>query len=384
MSALDLLLFIQAVCGVCLAAAAVGCAFTLLQAFLIARFSGEAVIESADEPAVTVLKPLHEDEPDLLLRLGRFCEQDYAGPVQIVCGVRGDATAAAVMQEFKAKFPDKTIECVTDARGHGSNGKVSNLVNMLPSARHGTLVLSDSDIVVEADYLREVTALLEAPRVGAVTCLYYGTGEGLWQRLSALTINSHFLPQAILATSLGLAQYCCGATVAMRRSMLDRIGGFAAFGDELADDFAIGNAIRSLGLRIVTAPRLVGHRCREGSFGELMQHQLRATRTIKSIDPVGYIGTIIAHPWALALLGMLSGSVIAAPIAVVALASRLLLCLAVARRFGLPRRDLWLVPLHDMVAFAVYFMSFCGKTVHWQGSDYRVTEEGMLIELEAD
>lgn len=383
MSALDLLPFIRAVCGFCLAAAAIGCAFTLLQAVLIARFSGEAVALSADQPAVTILKPLHGDEPELLSRLRRFCEQDYAGSAQIVFGAHED-TAAAIVCELKAHFPDKPIELVTDARVHGTNGKVSNLINMLPRARYDALVLSDSDIVVGPDYLRDVTALLGAPRVGAVTCLYYGIGEGVWQRLSALTINSHFLPQAVLATSLGLGQYCCGATVAMRRSVLDRIGGFAAFADELADDFAIGNAILSLGLKIVTAPCLVGHRCCEAGLRQLMQHQLRAARTIRSIDPLGYVGTIIAHPWALALIGLLSGSAVAAPIAAAALASRLLLCFAVARRFDLARRDLWLVPLHDIVAFAVYFTSFWGKTVHWHGSDYRVTEEGMLIELEAD
>ena len=290
---------------------------------------------------MTVLKPLHGCEPDLSARLARFCEQDYAGPVQVVFGAHNDdAPAIAVAQEIKAKFPDSAIELAVDTRSRGSNRKVSNLINMLSSGRYDTLVLSDSDIVVAPDYLRGVTALLAPPRVGAVTCLYYGIGEGLWQRLSALAINSHFLPQAITGASLGPAKHCCGATIALRRSMLDRIGGFAAFADVLADDYAIGAAVRSVGYDIVTAPFLVGHRCFEDSLRQLVLHQMRVARTIRSIEPIGYAGTIITHPWPLALLGMLSGSSTAALVAAAALASRLALCRCVERRFGLPQATL--------------------------------------------
>ena len=330
---------------------------------------------------MTVLKPLHGSEPGLSARLAQFCEQDYAGPVQVVFGARNnDAPAIAVAQEIKAKFPDKSIELAVDARSRGSNRKVSNLINMLSSSRYDTLVLSDSDIVVGPDYLRGVTALLAPPRVGAVTCLYYGIGDGLWQRLSALAINSHFLPQAITGASLGPAKHCCGATIALRRSMLDRIGGFAAFADVLADDYAIGAAVRSCGKDIVTAPFLVGHRCFEDSLRQLVLHQMRVARTIKSIEPIGYAGSIITHPWPLALVGMLSGSSAAALVAAAALASRLALCRCVERRFGLPRQHYWLIPLQDVIAFAVYLASFFGTTVHWRGAQSRVTADGTLIE----
>ena len=116
--------------------------------------------------------------------------------------------------------------------------------------------------------------------------------KDVWTRLSALAINSQFLPQAITAVSLGLAKPCCGATIALRRSMLDRIGGFGALADVLADDHAIGVAVRSAGYEVVTAPFLVGHRCFEDSLRQLLRHQIRVARTIKSIDPIAYAGTI--------------------------------------------------------------------------------------------
>ncbi|HEY2529437.1 MAG TPA: bacteriohopanetetrol glucosamine biosynthesis glycosyltransferase HpnI [Xanthobacteraceae bacterium] len=384
MHASDITSLLVALCDICLVGAFVGCLFTLLEAWFVLRFPGEQVPSVCPQSPVTVLKPLHGTEPDLAARLARFCEQDYAAPVQLVFGARDEtAPAVAVARKLAADFPDKAIDVVVDVRRHGGNRKVCNLINMLPAARHDTVVLSDSDILVEPDYLRDVTALLAPSRVGAVTCLYYGIGNGLWGRLSALATNAHFLPQAIAASGLGLEQPCCGATIALQRSMLDRIGSFGAFADMLADDYAIGAAIRSLGYDVVTAPFLVGHRCFEDSLYRLILHQLRAARTIRSIEPVGYAGSIITHPFALALVGLLSGSSTAALLVAAAFTSRLALCRCVERRFRLPRQSYWLIPLHDVVAFAVYVASFFGANVNWQGADYRVTADGKLVERKA-
>jgi ceramide glucosyltransferase len=375
--------FLLLLSHICMAGAVAGCAFTLLECYFVLRFVGSKEPRSSARPPVSILKPLHGAEPGLLARLARFCEQDYAGPVQIVFGAHSDAEpGAAMVRELMVQFPDCAIDLVIDQRSHGTNGKVSNLLNMMQRARYDLLVLSDSDIIVGPDYLQRINALLEAES-GAVTCLYYGVGDGLWPRLSALAINMHFLPQAILASSLGLVQHCCGATIVLRRSMLDRIGGFAAFANVLADDHAIGAAVRSQGYPITTAPFLVGHRCLDARFGELIRHQIRAARTIRSIAPLGYAGTIITHPWPLAVLGALSGTITGDLVAAAALGLRLALCICISRRFGL-RRDYWLVPLQDMIAFAVYLASFFGMTVHWRGSVYRVMADGMMIEQDAD
>jgi len=370
----------MSLCDICLAVAFVGCIFTLVEAGFVLAFSAEQPT-SADAPPVTVLKPLHRAEPDLAQRLAALCQQDYTGPVQIVCGARGDlAPATAAVREVNAAFPD-AIELVADQRSHGTNGKVSNLANMLPRARYDTIVLSDSDIVVERDYLRRVVALLAEPDVGAVTCLYYGIGgAGLWSRVSAFATNTHFLPQAITALGLRLGKPCCGATLALHRSMLDRIGGFAAFADALADDYAIGAAVRAAGYEVKAAPFVVGHRSFEGSLREFMRHEVRIARTIRSIDPLGYAGTILTHPLPLALLGMLSGGITATLLMLAAVASRVTLCRCVERRFGLPRQNYWLLPLQDVLVFGVYVASFFGARVHWQGVDFRVAADGTLIE----
>jgi ceramide glucosyltransferase len=367
---------------VCLFVAFVGCVFMLVASACVLGFADGETIDPATQPPVTVLKPLPGAEPGLPARLTAFCRQEYGAPVQVLCGAQHHASpAVAVVRGMKADFPDGAIELAVDRRSHGVNRKVSNLINLMPRVRHDTLVLSDSDIVVGPDYLRGVTALLASPRVGAVTCLYHGIGgEGLWTRLSALAINSQFLPQAVTAVSLGLAKPCCGATIALRRSTLDRIGGFGALADVLADDYAIGIAVCAAGYDVVTAPFLVGHRCFESSLCQLLLHQIRVARTIRSIDPIAYAGTIVTHPWPLALLSLLSGSPAAVLVTLAVLVSRVTLCRCVEWRFGLPRQNYWLIPLQDVIAFAVYVASFFGATVHWRGADYRVTAGGSLIE----
>lgn len=381
MSTLAPISLLMALADICLAGAIVGCVFTMIETVFVLGFGGGSLRRPDTEPPVSVLKPLHGCEPDLVARLAQFCDQDYGAPVQVVLGARQeDDDALGAAQAVKDVRPQTTIELAVDGRARGSNRKVSNLINMLLLSRYDILVLSDSDIVVRRDYLRNIAALLASPRVGAVTCLYYGLGEGLWQRLSALAINSHFLPQAITAAGLGLARHCCGATIALRRSMLDRIGGFAAFADVLADDYAIGAAVRSLGCDIATAPFLVGHRCFEDSLRRLFLHQMRVARTIRSIEPMGYAGTVITHPWPLALIGLMSASRAAALVAAAALTSRLALCWCVERRFGLPKQSYWLIPLQDIIAFAVFLASFFGTKVHWRGSDYHVSADGALIE----
>ncbi|MDR3420577.1 MAG: bacteriohopanetetrol glucosamine biosynthesis glycosyltransferase HpnI [Xanthobacteraceae bacterium] len=378
----DVISFAYSLGDICLLGAIIGCAFTLVACACVLSFPVEYAQEPAATPPITVLKPLHDEEPGLPARLAAFCRQDYDAPIQVLCGTQDQASpAAAMVRAMEADFADRGIELVVGSRCQGVNRKVSNLVNMMPRARYDTLVLSDSDIVVGPGYLRALTALLAKPDIGAVTCLYHGIGgAGLWTRLSALAINSQFLPHAITAVSLGLAKPCCGATIAMRRSTLDRIGGFGALADVLADDHAIGVGVRAAGNDVVTAPFLVGHRCFEGSLRELFRQQIRVARTIKSIDPIAYAGTIVTHPWPLALVALLSGSPAAALVAAIVLLSRITLCRCVEWRFDLPRQNYWLIPLQDVVAFGVYVTSFFGATVHWRGADYRVMADGTLLE----
>lgn len=359
--------------------AALGCGYLLVAAAMVLRFRrSEVVTAPANAEPVTILKPLHGTEPGLSQRLERFCSQDYPAPVQVICGIGNrDDRAAEIVSGCRAR--GHAIDLVVDGHRHGANPKISNLVNMLPQARHDILIMSDSDIDVGRDYVGKTTAALADPDVGAVTCLYRGIDTGNpWSQLSALAINSHFLPNAIFALTLGLTQPCFGATIGLRRAMLHRIGDFDAFNDALADDNEIGQAVRATGRRVVIPGFTVGHVCAENALGPLMKQDLRVARTIKSVDPAGYCGLLITHPFALALLAMPFSPGSAAMLAGLALACRAVLCLAVRHAFKADAKGLWLIPLRDLLSFAAFVWGLVGNSVQWRGAAYHVVGNGRL------
>ena len=366
----------------CDSLAGLGCLYLLAAAIAVLRFprSSGSLKPRVEEP-VSLLKPLRGLEVGLERRLEACCCQNYKGAVQLVCGVRHRTDDALIaVKTLASRHPDLSIALNIDEREHGLNRKISNLGNMLPLAAHDLLVISDSDIEVGSDYLAHIVGHLQQPGVGAVTCLYHGVaGPGKWSPMAALAINSHFLPNAVMAISLGLAKPCFGATIALYRNTLSRIGGFPAFGDCLADDYAIGEAIRSAGYKIAIPEISVGHVCFQGSLWSLLAWELRAARTIRSVDSIGFLGTFIAHPLPLALIGALCGGRDALLLAAVAIGCRLVLCLCIEQAFGLRRQPLWLIPLRDMLSFAVYVLSHFGATVTWQDLNYRITSDGRLL-----
>ena len=266
--------------------------------------------------------------------------------------------AIAVVERLRNAQAARDLDLVIEAKVHGLNRKVSNLFNMAPRIRHDVIVIADSDMRVDPDYLSRVVTALDEPGVGAVTCLYYGVPvAGTWARFSALAINAHFLPSVVVALALGLARPCFGSTLALRRTRLGEIGGFMAFVDCLADDYAMGRSpARRMAIRSRFRPSplpICAHRHRQR---ELWRHELRWARTIRSIDPVGYAGSIVAHPlpWALiaALLG--AGSAILLPAIGIALAStacRMALLRQVERTYALAPQAYWLVPARDLLSF---------------------------------
>ena len=367
--------------------AVTGCGFLIAATILVARAAGSPARPHAlAMPAVTVLKPLHGDEPGLRDNLGSFCSQDYPGPIQVVFGVQdpGDG-AVAVVEHLQKTQAGRDLDLVIETKVHGLNRKVSNLVNMTPRIRHDVVVLADSDMRVDPGYLSRVTAALDEPGVGAVTCLYYGVPvAGMWSSLSALAINAHFLPGVVFGSALGLARPCFGSTLALRRQTLGEIGGFIAFADCLADDYAMGAALRARGHTISIPSFAIAHMCTEASASDFWRHELRWARTIKSIDPLGYAGSILAHPlpWALiaALLG--AGSTAFLPAIAIALASigcRVALLRQVERAYALPSQAYWLVPARDLLSFILFVVSFFGRDVSWKGHRYRMVAGGSWV-----
>ncbi|HZS81741.1 MAG TPA: bacteriohopanetetrol glucosamine biosynthesis glycosyltransferase HpnI [Stellaceae bacterium] len=366
-----------------LAASIAGCVYLLAATIAVRRFVRRRAPAAAASPVgVSILKPLHGEEPRLYDNLLSFCRQNHAN-VQIVFGVRDPADSAIpVVRRLIADCPGQDLALVIDPAISGSNLKVSNLENMLGKAKHPVLVIADSDMEVGPDYLGAITPPLAEDGVGLVTCLYRGRPiPGLAARLGALWVNHGFLPSALVGEWLRPGNACFGATMALRRSTLDAIGGFAPLRDRLADDYALGEAVRRLGKRVVLSPYLVDTVVAEASFPALLRHELRWTRTIRTIAPLGFAASFITHPVALAALAAAVDAFAAPSLAVLAsaLACRHLTVRLVDRALGLPPSPAWLVPLRDLLSFAVFVVSFCGNTVAWRERSFRVDAEGRLV-----
>jgi ceramide glucosyltransferase len=353
----------------------------MLAGTLIGRFFSRPQPEPTSFPPVTIVKPMRGDEWALLSNLSSFCRQDYPGRVQFLFGVNdADDPALKTVDELRRLHPGAHITVVADSRLHGANRKVSNLINMLPQAQHDVLVFADSDVSVDPIYLRSVIGELLKTGVELVTCVYRGQPDpGFWPRLSANAINYQFLPGVVTGLALGLARPCFGQTIAMRRETLERIGGLPQFVNHLAEDHAIGEAVRRSGGRVAIPPFAISHACVETSLAKLVTHELRWSRTIRVIDPLGHLGSALIHPFAFALLAvLLTGARWSWLLAGVALTARLVFKLRSDRILHQSTRDLWLLPLSDLVSFSIFVASFFSTRVKWRGYSFDVNDKGLL------
>jgi ceramide glucosyltransferase len=365
-----------------LGTAMAGAAYVVAAAHLAnRRFSTGERQSISPPPDLTILKPLHGTEPGLFKALLSTLQQHYPGEVQLICGIQDEHDPAkTVVVRLQKEFPGHDIVAAIDPQRHGLNPKLSNLINMMAFARHDVLVLADSDITVPPDWLSSAMASLDEPGVGAVSCFYAGAGRDGWSQLGAMGINYQFLPNAVLGAATGLAHPCFGSTIALRRRTLEEIGGFPAFRDRLADDFEIGRAVRRRGYRLAYPSILVSHRCAEQSFRELWAHELRWARTIRIVDPLGHWGSMLTYPlpWSLmaaALLGFSSASL--ACVATV-VAARLFLKARMDHIAGSAAGPAWLLPVRDLLSFAVFVASLFGGTVEWKARRLSIGRRGAI------
>lgn len=335
---------------------------------------------------VTMLKPLCGMEAGLADNLRSFCRQDY-DTFQIVFGVRDqNDPSIAVIDKITEEFPEHDITLVVDDRIIGTNYKISNLANMMAVAKYDVVVISDSDMRVGPDYLRTIAAPFADGTVGATTCLYSGNPSGgPASNLGAMFINDWFLPSALLPTMFGELTYCFGATMAIRRNVLEKFGNFDRLADYLADDYMLGQFVVEQGYRIVLAPYVVENVIDEPDLKGLFHHEIRWARTIRSVQPLGYSLSFITELLPLSLIAALPLYLLSeSGILVLAL-----LCSTLAVRIALhyavsvtvPGGTMfapWLIPVRDLMSVAVRIVSYFGSKVMWRESAFEIHANNQL------
>jgi len=350
------------------------CAWSALS-YLRARSAG--TIAKLESPPVSILKPLRGTDPEMYESFRSHCRQDYPG-YEIIFGVsERDDPAVALVERLQREFPACAIRLLVCSEILGSNVKVSNLVQMLPHARHEFVLVNDSDIRVPPGYLAGVMSPFSNPRVGLVTALYRGqAGPTLGSRLEALGISAEFMAGVLAARNIeaGL-HFALGATLALRREALLAIGGFEAVLDYLADDFELGARVAAAGYEVALADCVVETFVPAYSFRDFLDHQLRWGRSTRNSRSWGYFGLLLTFglPWAILATVFSRGAAWAWALLAAALLSRLLMALMVGVKVIGDRqvlRYLWLLPLRDMVAVVVWIGSYTGRTVFWRGQRF--------------
>jgi ceramide glucosyltransferase len=336
-------------------------------------------------PGVSILKSLKGLDPGMMDAFRSHCRQNYAGEHELLFGAASlDDPAVAAVKQLQAEFPEREIRLIHCPEKLGTNGKVSTLAQLATHARHEFLLINDSDITVSPRYLERVMCRFapvsqdaaELP-VGLVTAFYRGkTHSTLPSRLEALGIATEFMPGVLLSKLIeGGLHYGLGSTLAVSREALDKIGGLLSIVDYLADDYELGQRIAHAGHRVEVSAEVVETSVPAYSWRGFFDHQLRWLRTLRCSRPAGYAGLIFTHGLAWALVNVLASGL--SPLSLWLLALSFFLRLAQAMTVGaavlgdhevLP--NLWLLPLRDVIAMALWAIGFSGDTIVWRGERF--------------
>lgn len=354
--------------------------------FLRDRKANEGTRAKSEElPPVSILKPLKGTDPEIYQSFRSHCLQDYP-ECEIIFGVsdKNDPAVASV-EQLQREFSAVKIRLVVCPEILGANRKVSNLVQMLPEAQYSHLVVNDSDIRVEPDYLRRVITPLLNEKIGMVTCLYRGApAPTIGSHLESLGISAEFCPAVLAAKKLeGGLQFGLGSTMAFRRDDVQRIGGFESFADYLADDYELGKRILELGLRVHLSDVVVETFLPAYSMNGFLAHQLRWSRGMRDSRPGGYSGLVFTFGlvWGVVCLLVSDGAAWAWILLAMTAFLRFFLAVVMDARVLRGRQSLWnylLLPLRDFVAAAVWLASFAGNTVTWRGDRFEL-KDGKLM-----
>jgi ceramide glucosyltransferase len=338
-------------------------------------------------PGVSILKSLKGLDPFMIGAFRSHCRQTYSGRYELLFGVSSlDDPAAAAVEQLQREFPQHSIRLIHCPLSLGTNGKVSNLVQLAAHARHNYLLINDSDITVSPTYLERVMDHFgpyasERPQLptGLVTTLYRGRAHStLPSRLEALGIAADFQAGVLLSKMIedGL-HYGLGSTLAVSREALDKIGGLLPLVDHLADDYELGARISQAGYRVALSAEVVETAIPAYGWRGFIDHQLRWARTVRDARPGGYAGLIFTHGLGWALLNVLASGF--SPVSFWLLALCFFLRLALAMTVGaqiladhqvLP--NLWLLPLRDLITMAVWVAGFAGNTIVWRGQRFEL------------
>jgi ceramide glucosyltransferase len=384
--------FVTLLRSICLIPVVGGSVYVLLCLLAVFRFrnlfSSPTPHSFSEWPPVTILKPVYGLEKNQQENLRSACLQDYP-EFQVVFSVQDlDDPAIPLLKEIQQEFGEKKVSVAIENLRIGTNGKVNNLLGALPYARNDILIISDSDVYLKPDYLKTIVTPLTNPETGGVCTLYRGKCAERWfEKMEMLTFNADFIPSVIFAHISGASKFCTGASLALSRDILKKIGGLESLSDYLVEDYEIGRRIWSLGKKVEVVPYFVDIVIDYKNFSQWWNHQVYWDQNLRAARPVGFFASILTRsvPFAFLFAALSQGGVVGLVILAVTLGLRLVTTAAIMWELrdyeGL--RSLPLLPLRDMAGLISWFLSFTKRSVLWRGSEFILTRDGRLISRKA-
>jgi ceramide glucosyltransferase len=338
-------------------------------------------------PPVSLLKPVRGVDFGSYENFACFCRQDYPDyEILFAVNEEGDP-AVPLIRQLKAEFPSRRIRLLVGAEQVGANRKVNKQIRLTREAQHEILVLTDGDVRVGPQYLREVVAPLADARVGAVTSFYRGIAErSIGAEVEAIGASSDFFAGVLVAEWKEGMTFALGASIVTTKTWMEKIGGFAAIADQHSDDYELGNRITKAGGEVVLSREAVWTMYPAQGLRGFWEHQLRWARTVRLCRPWSYLGLLFTHglPWSL-LAALAAATAGWMTLAILYLVAYLVLRLTMAWTVGvwgvgddLLRRRLWLIPLRDAIYLFVWLASFTSKRIAWAGEEYTM-EKGQMV-----
>ncbi len=351
-------------------------AFFLITAFISPSIVKKRKLENNVYPPVTILKPLKGAETGLFENLKSFCEIDYPEFQMILTVTTPDDPAAAVAQKIKEQFPHLDIQLVFSGNNPplGLNPKINNVSSAQPFIKHDFLMMTDSDVRVQKDFLKQMVEPFLDPNVGLVTSFYQGAqSRKFWPTMEALSINAYFLPQALTAYAFGM-RFAMGPAMLIRRDIFEEIGGFSYQAKYLADDFILGEAVKSVGLKIAASHSLIECFTEDSGGLKYFKHQIRWAHTIRICRPSGYLGLLFLHGFSLLALLII-------PFGVNFTALLLMTAVILAKFLAQERilnaagiksnwKSFFLLPISELIIFCAWVLGWRRQPVSWRGKTY--------------
>ena len=339
-------------------------------------------------PPVTILKPIYGLDPDMSNCLRSFCQQDYP-KYQVIFGLQDkNDPALPVVEKITKEFSNNDVSFIVNTELHGTNHKVSNLINMNSNIKYEYILIADSDMRVSKNYLAEVMHPFSDTKIGAVTCLYSGVSKNkVTSKLNAMFINNWFFPSVLISRLLQPIQFCFGATMIVKRNILNKIGGFESLSNHLADDYILGKLISNLGYEICLSDYVVENIVEEDSFKNLILHELRWARTLRRVEPLGYALTFLTDSlilsFILSFILYLETKIIILcflPILLTFILQVILNNSSNEINNSKNAPEIWLIPLRNVLSFCIRVISYTGNLVKWRNNTFSVDHLGLIHE----